>query len=52
MVFQTEDATPKQVAADAKCHREEERQHLTNQQAKKVHFRILFAPFLVTPDLE
>jgi len=52
MVFKTSDATPKQVAADAERHREEERQHLVNQQTKKVHFRTLFAPFLVILSLE
>jgi len=51
-VFEAGEATPEQVAADAECRREEERQRLLNQQAKKVHFRILFAPFIVTPSLE
>ncbi|KAJ8428638.1 hypothetical protein Cgig2_017137 [Carnegiea gigantea] len=34
-VFETRDATPEQVAADAGLCREEERQRLVNQQAKK-----------------
>ena len=46
MVFETEDATPEQVAVDTERRREEERQRLVNQQAKKVCFRTLFPPFL------
>ena len=46
-VFETGDATPEQVAADAERCREEERQRLVNQQAKKVRFRTLFPPLSV-----
>ncbi|KAJ8431187.1 hypothetical protein Cgig2_010219 [Carnegiea gigantea] len=35
-VFETGDATSEQVTADSECCREEERQRLLNQQAKKV----------------
>ena len=35
-VFETVDATPEQVATNAKLRREEERQCLVTQQAKKV----------------
>jgi len=35
-IFETEDSTPEQVAANAKRRWEEERQHLVTQQAKKV----------------
>jgi len=49
-VFETGDATPEQVAGDAKRGREEERQLLVTQQAKKVQFITLFVPlFLVIP---
>ena len=35
-VFETEDVTPEQVATDVERRREEERQCLVTQQAKKV----------------
>jgi len=49
MVFKAGDATPKQVAAAAKRWREEARQGLITQQAKKVQCTTLFVPtpFLV-----
>jgi len=37
-VFETRDATPEQVAANAEHKREEERQHLVTQHAKKVQY--------------
>jgi len=36
--FETEDATPEQVATNAERRREEERQRLVTQQAKKVRY--------------
>jgi len=36
-IFETRDAAPKQVAAEAESRREEERRRLVNQQAKKVY---------------
>jgi len=44
MVFEIGDVTPEQLAVEAKCRREEERHRLVNQQAKKVHTRVSFAP--------
>ena len=35
-VFETEDATPEQVAVDTERRREEERQRLVTQKAKKI----------------
>jgi len=37
-VFETGDTTPEQMVADAERRREEERQRLVTQQAKKVRY--------------
>jgi len=43
-VLKTRDATAEQVAIDAECRREEERQRLVTQQAKNVQSITLFIP--------